>query len=216
LLDGLSAHTTNGTPADCVALAVSLLGEGGFDLVVSGINHGWNLGPDVFHSGTVMAAAEASLLGLPALAFSAGGGEPTRFETAAWFARAIVQVVMQKGLPKGTFLNVNIPDLPRHKIESVMITRLNLSVFNEPFERRSDPHGASYYWRGGPVRLRISSDSCRSQNDQAGTDTLAVHQGFVSVTPLRLDPTDTDSLEILQSWRLETSADPNEEGDNRE
>lgn len=199
ILDGLPAYITNGTPADCVALAACELEGGRIDLVVSGTNHGWNLGTDALHSGTVMAAGEASLFGLPAVAISVDGREPTRFKTAAWFARRLAKKVLQRGLPRGTFLNVNLPDLPRDQIKGVAITSLSLSTFCEPFEKRSDPHGGTYYWRGGPVPIRFKSDGTATHNGQPGTDSYAVFQGFISVTPLRLDPTDTDSLGTLRS-----------------
>ena len=129
-LDGAKAHISNGTPADCVALAVSEFGEEGIDLAVSGINHGWNVGVDISYSGTVMAAAEASLLSLPALAISVEGKEkePTRFATAAWFAKSLVEKAIHQSLPRGTFLNINLPSLPKAAIKGVRITSLSLST----------------------------------------------------------------------------------------
>lgn len=202
ILNGPPAYLTNGTPADCVALGVLELAQGGVDLVVSGINHGWNLGIDTSYSGTVMAVAEASLLSLPGLAISVGGREPTRFATAAWFAKYLAESVQGKGLPEGTFLNINVPALPRSEIKGVAITSLSLWTCREAFEKRSDPYDGTYYWRGGVQPVRRTTDRLVLHDAPPGTDTHAVFQGFVSVTPLRLDLTDIGSLEALRCWGL--------------
>lgn len=202
ILDGLPAYLTNGTPADCVSLGASELSEGGFDLVVSGINCGWNLGVHARYSGTVMAAAEAALLCLPAMAVSVGGQEASRFDTAAWFAKYVAGKVFQCGLPRGTFLNINVPSLPRNEIRGVAVTSLSDWISCDRFEKRSDPYGGTYYWRGGPNPIQFTSDGEVAHNASPGTDTYAVFQGFISVTPLRLDFTDAPSLETLRSWNL--------------
>ena len=214
ILDGVPAYLTNGTPADCVALAVSQLAQEEFDLVVSGTNHGWNLGIDTSYSGTVMAAAEASLFSLPALAISVGGEQPTRFLTAASFAKSLAEKILRFGLPKGTFLNVNVPDLPQSEIKGVAVTSMSLWTHRQEFETRIHPHpyGGTYYWRGGVNPTRMTPERKVLHNAPPGTDVHAVFDGFVSVTPLRLDLTDTGSLEALRSWGLETTPAVGDEG----
>jgi len=210
VLNGLPAYTTNGAPADCVALAVAELGEGGINLVLSGINHGWNLGVDCFYSGTVMAAAEASLLALPAIAISVGGAQPDRFLTAARFARLMAERVLQFGLPQGTFLNVNVPSIPRNEIKGVAVTSLSRWSHYDRFERRSDPHGGTYYWRSGINPFQVTTEGAIFHDAPPGTDTHAVFEGLVSVTPLRLDFTDAACLETIASWKFDTTGDADE------
>jgi len=203
-LDGTKAYISNGTPADCVALAACELSDGGIDLAISGINHGWNVGVDVYYSGTVMAAAEAALLSLPALAVSAEGRgkEPTRFATAAWFVKSLVQKAVHRSLPEGTFLNVNVPSLPRNAIKGVKVAPLSLSMLRDRFDKRSDPYGATYYWRGGVTPYRRTQRGGMEHASPPGTDTHAVSEGFISVTPLRLNLTDEAALETVRSWEL--------------
>lgn len=210
-VDGLTAYLTNGTPADCVALGVGELAKGAVDLVISGINHGWNLGIDTSYSGTVMAAAEASVLSLPALAVSVGGSEPGRFTTASHFARSIAESVLREGMPGGTFLNVNVPNLPPEEIKGVAVTSLSRWTSCDNFDRRRDPRGGTCFWRGGNNPVRFTPEGKVEHNAPPGTDAHAVFQGFVSVTPLRLDFTDIESLSSLRPW-LEVAGHPAKRG----
>lgn len=184
-------YAVSGTPADCVYLGVLELCRGA-DLVVSGINHGYNLGADVFYSGTVAGAVEAALRGVPAIAVSAASGRNAELlKAAAHLAHALGHAVLAEGLPPQTLLNVNVP--PGEGPHGYAWTRLGKRVYRDQVESRTDPRGNTYYWIGGPAAPGA---------DQPGTDLHAVHRGVASVTPLGLDLTHAELLQRLPSWRL--------------
>jgi 5'-nucleotidase len=173
----------DGTPTDCVNLAVHwMLRDQTIDLVASGINYGLNLGDDVTYSGTVSAALEAHLLGLPAIAFSQQIGERTSFERSAKVAAAVVERLLRHGLPQRMLLNVNLPAPPA---TGVRLTRLARRVYEQVVVERGDPRGRRYFWIGGEPRWEEGPDC----------DHAAVTAGLVSITPLRLDLTDYATLE---------------------
>jgi 5'-nucleotidase len=175
--------SVDGTPTDCVNLAVHwLLREQPVDLVVSGINYGLNLGDDVTYSGTVSAALEAHLLGLPAIAFSQQIRGDTSFARAARVAAALVRGLLGQGLPPRALLNVN---LPAAEPAGVRLTRLARRVYEQVVVERGDPRGRRYFWIGGEPRWEEGPDC----------DHAAVIAGLVSITPLRLDLTDYGALE---------------------
>jgi 5'-nucleotidase len=180
----------DGTPTDCVALGISnLMGGTPPDLVVSGINFGFNMGADVHYSGTVSAAFEGVILGAPAIAVSLGLGEGMSFHLAAEFARRLAAWVLERGLPADTLLNVNVPSgVPR----GVRLTRLGVRRYTEGVVEERDPRGRQIFWIGGgqPVWEPI-----------AGTDFREVDAGYVSVTPLHLDMTDRGFLARLEEAR---------------
>ncbi len=189
-------YSVDGTPADCVYLGVLKLCPRKPSLVVSGINHGYNLGSDVFYSGTVAGAVEAALRSVPAMAvsleFSRGmRHEANRFDRAAQFAHALAHAVLAEGLPPNTLLNVNVPHNPQPK--AVQWTRLGKRVYRDQVDERKDLRGRRYYWIGGPAD---------GYGDIAGSDCHAVRDGFVAVTPLDLDLTHAGLLEKLPGWRL--------------
>lgn len=186
-------HMVDGTPADCVLLAVRELLPRRPSLVVSGINTGPNLGDDVTYSGTVAGAYEGMLLGVPSMAISHGGYEPTDYRTAGRCAALIAQHVLKHGLPPDTVLNVNVPDLPYESLKGLSITHQGLRKFDDEIITRADPRGNAYYWIGG---FRPHSEP------QPGTDIEAVDHGRVSVTPLHRDITNRPALEVLRSWEL--------------
>jgi 5'-nucleotidase len=193
-LRGIEVHpqwvAVNGTPTDCVYLAVNhLLGERPH-LVLSGINKGPNLGDDVHYSGTVAAALEAALLGIPAAAISLCGRSPFEFAQAAAITRKIVERMLEDDLASGTLLNVNIPQ-GAGPWTPVRVTRLGKRRYGNAVERRLDPRGRPYFWIGG--------DEVGSE-DVEGSDTKAVAEGNVSVTPLRLDLTDLEAFARLRRW----------------
>jgi 5'-nucleotidase len=173
----------DGTPTDCVNLAVHwMLRDQPVDLVVSGINSGLNLGDDVTYSGTVSAALEAHLLGLPAIAFSQEVGPDTSFARAARVAGALVRGLLERGVASHTLLNVNLPAAPP---AGVRFTRLARRVYEQVVQERGDPRGRRYFWIGGEPRWEEGPDC----------DHAAVEAGLVSITPLRLDLTDYAGLE---------------------
>ncbi len=186
----------NGTPTDCVHLAITGLLESEPDIVISGINDGANMGDDVLYSGTVAAAMEGRFLGLPAIAVSMGSYDPEHFETAA---RAIVQLVeqlQQQPLTQDSILNVNVPDLPWDEIKGIKATRLGNRHKSEGVIRQIDPRGEPVYWVGPPGKTQDAGE---------GTDFHAVEHDFISITPLQIDLTRYDSLQGLGDW-LDTAS----------
>ncbi|APF02941.1 TPA: 5'/3'-nucleotidase SurE [Legionella pneumophila] len=173
-------YSVDGTPTDCVHLALTGFLEPIADIVVSGINEGANLGDDVLYSGTVAAAMEGRYLGLPAIAVSMVGDNIQHYETAAIIAKELVMKLSVNKLPSQTILNVNVPDLPLNQIKGLQVTRLGTRHSAEPIIKEYDPRGRPIYWVGPPG---IEADA------GAGTDFFAIKTGHVSITPLHLDMT---------------------------
>jgi 5'-nucleotidase len=171
----------NGTPVDCVKLALTGLLPVRPDLVVSGINKGPNLGDDIIYSGTVSAAIEAALLAIPAVAVSLVTFQAFDFRAAAEFTADLIGKIRERGFPPATLLNVNVPALPRDQLKGWKLTRMGKRHYSETIVERVDPRGGKYYWIGG--------DDLGFAHDD-GTDCMAVHEGYVSVTPLKVDLTD--------------------------
>jgi 5'-nucleotidase len=197
LSDGCSAWASDGAPSDCVALALLGFFEEKIDLVVSGINPMPNLGHDVTYSGTVTAAMEAIIWGVPGIAVSLGSVENglvvSDYEPAASLAQKIAEAAIQHTLPAGTLLNVNVPLLPVDQIKGFRTTRLGLRVYRDRLDRRVDPRGRPYYWIGGDTPTGISEE---------GTDIGALSEGYVSITPLHLDLTAYDGIQGIGKWKL--------------
>ena len=185
----------DGTPTDCVLLALKLLLPEPPDLVVSGINRGANMGDDVTYSGTIAAAMEATLMGIPAMAVSLCRCESGVFdyEASAEIAREVALMVLERGLPEGTLLNVNVPNVPREEITGVEVARQGKQVYEEAVVEKQDPRGRTYYWIGGQLT---------SWEPEPDTDYAAVSQGLVSITPVHLDLTDYPAMDVLRSWPL--------------
>lgn len=181
----------DGTPTDCVHLALTGLLEREPDMVFAGINHGANLGDDVLYSGTVAAATEGRFLGLPAVAISLVGSDPRHFETAAQVAVTLLQKIQNQPLPKDTLLNVNVPDLALDQLQGYRVTRLGARHKAEAVIRAKDPRGHTIYWVGPPGS---------EQDAGPGTDFDAVKNGFVSITPLQLDLTRYERMDALSNW----------------
>jgi 5'-nucleotidase len=187
-------YSVDGTPTDCVNMGIHSLLTVRPDLVVSGINHGANLGDDVTYSGTVAAAMEANLMGIPAIAVSLGTFERHgHFDDAAQVAVRVARQVLTNGLPADTFLNVNIPDCPAAEMHSPLITRQGTRSFIGKIVDKTDPRGRKYYWIGSEEP---------DFNDEPGTDFYAINRRHVSITPLHLDLTNYESLKILSDWAL--------------
>lgn len=186
-------YYVQGTPTDCVHLAITGLFDYEHDMVVSGINDGANLGDDVLYSGTVAAAIEGRFLGLPAIAVSlcTMPDEESHFETAAAVARQLVAQLVQSSLEPTLILNVNVPNLPLAALRGFRSTRLGYRHRSEPIVPANDPRGRPVYWVGpaGP-----------QQDAGPGTDFEAIAQGYVSVTPLQIDLTRHSALPALQQW----------------
>ena len=191
---GEDRYSTDGTPTDCVLMAFhGLLREARPDIVVSGINHGPNMGEDVFYSGTVAAAIEGSMQGVPAIAASLKTREATDFVDPARFVARLVAEAMRRGLPGKRVLNVNMPHRPWGEVAGVRLTRLGTRAYSDTLIEKTDPRGRAYYWIGGHDPIWES---------QEGTDFHAVEAGYVSITPLALDLTDYRALVDMEKWNL--------------
>ncbi len=184
-------YFVNGTPTDCVHIAITGLLDTMPDMVVSGINSGANLGDDVLYSGTVAAAMEGRFMGLPALAVSLVGSELEHYATAAAVVKKLIKNLQSKPLAENTILNVNVPDLPLDQIKGIEVTRLGQRHKSEPVIKAKDPRGKPIYWIG-PVGTE--------QDGGAGTDFHAIREGYVSITPLQVDLTHYGSLDMVSSW----------------
>ncbi len=186
----------DGSPADCVKLAVREILKERSQLLVSGINIGANVGINVLYSGTVAAAIEGALLGIPSVAVSLEMSESTPdVKGAAETAKDIIALIMKNELPRGTLLNVNIPNIPKDKIKGVKITKQFSGDFDEHYEKRTDPRGIAYYWLAG---------TGWPKEDVIGTDMHALKDGYISITPLRYNLTDRTLLTEVESWEWST------------
>jgi 5'-nucleotidase len=183
--------SVNGTPTDCVHLAVTGLLNEMPDMVVSGINEGSNLSDDVIYSGTVAGAMEGRFLGLSSIAISLAGPKCQHYETAAEIAKILVLRLRNDPLPHHTILNVNVPDLPFEELRGIQVTRLGTRHIAEPTIKTVDPRGRRIYWIGQPGP---------EEDAGPGTDFHAVNSGYVSITPLQLDLTHYEVFEQLSGW----------------
>lgn len=183
-------YYVNGTPTDCVHLAVTGLLDQEPDMVISGINSGANLGDDVLYSGTVAAAMEGRFLGCPSIAFSLAGESPTDYSTSALVVKKIIQSMIEKPLDD-VLLNVNIPDVDHEQIKGFEVTRLGNRHKSEPAQVANDPRGRKVYWVG---------PAGQEQDGGEGTDFHAIRSNKVSITPLQVDLTRHDALTSLTNW----------------
>ncbi len=195
LADGSEALTSDGAPSDCVALALMGLLKDKVDLVVSGVNTAANLGHDVTYSGTVTAVMEGIIWGVPGVAVSLDGRSTSTFELdytlAVDVAAAVVRTVLQHELPKGVFLNVNVPQVPAEQFKGIRLTRQGLRVYRDRLDKRTDPRGNDYYWIGGDRPTGVPHE---------GTDVGALFVSYASVTPLELDLTAFHAMPLLEEW----------------
>ena len=187
------AYAVNGTPADCIKLSILELLDERPDLVISGINPGANVGVNINYSGTVAAAKEATLYGVKAIAVSIRGPRCDHYDQAAQFINRLSSEVADRGLPSGTFLNVNIPDQPLINISGVRISRQGTDFFTEYIKKRIDPRDRVYYWHG-----------CDPDPDYGNpeVDGQAVCSNYISITPIKCDMTDYQLLDDLKTWEL--------------
>lgn len=183
--------SVNGTPTDCVHLAVTGMLKEMPDMVVSGINEGSNLSDDVLYSGTVAAATEGRFLGVPAIAISLAGPRCEHYDTAALVAKMLVEHLRTQPLTADTVLNVNVPDVPFSELKGIQVTRLGTRHIAEPTIKALDPRGRKIYWIGAPGP---------EQDAGPGTDFYAVNSGYVSITPLHFDLTHHKVLDELSNW----------------
>lgn len=196
---GHRVFMVNGTPVDCVNLALAKVLPGRPSLIVSGINRGVNLGDDVMYSGTVSAALEGTILGIPSMAVSQEGENKFRFDVGARYAARVAGEVLLHGLPAETILNVNIPNVPLRSIKGVKVTCLSRRRFENPIVEKVDPRGRKYYWIAG---------TRQSWSRLKDADHEALEHHMVSVTPIHLDTTHHDVLEHFKTWERPLSKPP--------
>ena len=183
----------DGTPADCVKFAVKKVLRSMPDLIVAGINHGANTGINTVYSGTVAGAAEGGIMNVPAFAISVASYEYDDFSTAAEFAQIIAKKILENRLPEYTFLNINVPPVPKEQIAGIRITHQGKTRYDEIFDERKDPSNNTYFWlRGERILLEHSEDS----------DEIAVANNYIAVTPLQCDLTNYNAMDYLRKWDI--------------
>ena len=191
--DGVTGFAVGGTPADCVKLAVRALLDRTPDLILSGINHGANVGMSVMYSGTVSAATEGVILGIPSIAISLDSWTSDDFNFAGKIAKQFAVKVLENGLDEGVALNINVPSVPEDEVKGIMLTRQGQSFYEETFDRRTDPRKRTYYWMDG---FLVQPDKDQDVDD------VALAGNYVSVTPLHFNLTHNESLTNLASWKV--------------
>jgi len=191
-------YAVNGTPADCVKMGVRNIMSDAPDLVVSGINKGSNTAINIIYSGTVSAAREAAIMGIPAMAISVTSHEASDYCYAGKVARMLALKMTGGSLPPGTLLNVNVPNLPENQIKGIRLTTQGKSKWDDIYEKRIDPNGVSYYWLTG---------SLMDIDTEFDSDQGAVKNGFVSVSPIHFDLTDYSTYEEMKNWNIEKLMD---------
>ncbi|UCD32571.1 MAG: 5'/3'-nucleotidase SurE [Desulfobacterales bacterium] len=194
MASGYHGYAVNGTPTDCIKISLMEILNQPPDLVISGINLGANVGVNLNYSGTVAAAKEASIYKLPAMAVSIKGHQSGTFDDAALFTAHLAEIVQKHGLPMGTMLNVNIPDMPINEIKGVRISKQGTMIYSEFIEKRIDPRNRAYYWHG--------HDTTTSSNNPE-FDVTALAEDFISITPIQCDMTDYRLLEDLKRWNID-------------
>lgn len=187
-------YAASGTPADCVKLGIKAIMKKRPDLVVSGVNLGGNQAYNILYSGTVSGATEGALLGIPSMAVSLDTFKNPDFGPAAAFALKMAKLMARRTVPAGTLLNVNVPNLPQKRIKGVRVTNQSLTCFNDWFDRRTDPHGNTYYWMTGDYK---------PQDPDKASDLNALLAGYISVTPIQFDLTNYKFIPELERWGLE-------------
>ena len=198
----VTAWSCSGTPSDCVKFALSAVLDTTPDFVLSGINHGSNLGTDILYSGTVSAAMEGLLEGIPSIAFSLTSFVSKEFQPAANFAQQLITQLRRKPLPYATLLNVNVPPVKQSEITGVAITRQGLRRYIETFQKRVDPRGKSYYWLAGEVVEEIEQPEHFHLSAQIPTDVQAIRKNYITITPLQYNLTDVHSVNYVHQSSL--------------
>lgn len=204
-IEGVRAWACDGTPSDCVKLALWALLESPPDLVLSGINQGANVGTEVLYSGTVSAAMEGVIEGIPSVAFSLASYTSREFQPAAEFAKKLVNQLAEKPLPELMLLNINIPPVTAAEMAGVVFTRQGVRRYVDVFERRVDPRGKNYYWLTGEVQEDLEPPESLNLPKNVPIDVHAIDENYVSITPLQYNLTHRNGLEELSKWNSKFS-----------
>lgn len=187
-------YAIDGTPADCVKIGMRNLMTSPPDLVVSGINHGSNTAINIIYSGTVSAAREAAIMEVPSIAISVASHQVLDFSFASNVAKLLAQEVYKRGLPLGTMLNVNVPNLPEKEIKGIVVTKQGKSKWDDIYEKRVDPYGRNYYWLTGNLK---------DVDETLDLDQAAIKQNYVSVSPIHFDLSDYQTYDKMKDWKIE-------------
>ena len=187
-------YAVNGTPADCIKIGIRNIMKQRPDLVVSGINHGSNTAINIIYSGTVSAAREAAIMDVPAMAVSITNHEVKDFSFAAKVSRLLAMEIAGKDIPKGTLLNVNVPDVDEKEIAGIMLTKQGKSKWDDIYEQRIDPYGKDYFWLTGNL-MEVDTE--------IETDQVAIKKNYVSVSPIHFDLTDYETFDKMKTWNIE-------------
>lgn len=187
-------YAIDGTPADCLKIGIRNILKTRPDIVLSGINNGSNTAINIIYSGTVSAAREAAIMDLPAIAISQTSHDARDFSYSARIAAELTTQVLKRGLPNGTLLNVNVPNLPQEEIAGILLTKQGKSKWDDVYEERIDPYGKKYYWLTG---------SLMETDDNLETDQFAIKNNYVSITPIHFDLTDYATYNSIDNWQLE-------------
>lgn len=196
----IKAWSCSGTPSDCVKLALGALLDTPPDLVISGINHGANIGTDVLYSGTVSAAMEGVIEGIPSIAISLTNHASKEFEPAAKFATILVDKLSKQPLPEVMLLNVNVPPVKWENIAGVLVTRQGLRRYFDTFEKRVDPRGRTYYWLAGEALEDLEQPKHLHLPPNIETDVQAIRKNYITITPLQFNLTYPAGVDTLQEW----------------
>jgi len=191
--NGFQGYAVSGTPADCIKMGLMEILDKRPDMVISGINLGANVGININYSGTVAAAREAALYEVPAIAVSVKGQAVVNYDDAARFVSDLAEHVLQKGLPSGTILNVNIPDISMKEVAGVRISRQATELYTEYLDKRIDPRNRTYYWHGHVAQTPFNNPD---------VDAVALDENFISITPIKCDMTDYSLIEDLKAWEI--------------
>ena len=195
--EGLVKYSSNGTPVDCVKLALNKLLDRAPDMILSGINHGSNASSSIIYSGTMAAAIEGCINGIPSIGFSLLDYSPdANFSSVLKYAGMILSEAIEKGIPDETCLNVNFPVNTYKKIKGIRICRQNKGVWKEEFDHRRDPQNRDYYW--------LTGEFINLEPDAPDTDEYALHKNYVSIVPVHIDLTSYKAIDKLRNWDIET------------
>ncbi len=187
-------YAVEGTPADCVKMGIRNIMKEDPDIVISGINNGSNAAINVIYSGTVSAAREAAIMNIPSFAISVDSHNVDDFTYAAKVAKKFAKIVTEEGLPSGTLLNINVPNLPEEEIKGIKVTRQSMTRWDDHYEERIDPYGKKYYW--------LTGDMDEKHDETEDYDHYALKAGYVSVTPIHFDLTDYNAYEKYKDWQF--------------